>query len=151
MNNVILTMQVMILKSEIQEDFSVYFQSHSLKTPRETDTRHSCVTFSCYLNHKILKNSTVLKVPVITSGFTLNSLFSYINVTMNFASKTMSTVDSIANKGCVGDGVGFHFVLGFWIWVLFCFFWGLRVCLVCFLTGYLSVSGNNVPKNRGRL
>lgn len=76
---------------------------------------------------------------VITSGFSLNSLFSYVNVTINFASKMMCTVDSIANKGR-GGGVGFHFVLGFWVWVLFCCFWRLYVCLVCFLSGYLSVS-----------
>lgn len=61
-----------------------------------------------------MKNSTVLKVPVITSGFSLNSLFSYVNVTMNFALKTMSTVDSIANRGR-GGYVGFGFGLAFWI------------------------------------
>lgn len=37
-------------------------------------------------------------MPVVTSGFSLNSLFSYVNVTTNFAVKT-SAVDSIANRG----------------------------------------------------
>lgn len=80
-----------------------------------------------------MKNSTVLKVPVITSVFSLNSLFSYVNVTMNFALKT---VDSFANR-----------VHGGWCW--FCFgFLDLVVVLlflgfVCggfFLSGYLFVS-----------
>lgn len=52
-----------------------------------------------YLNHKTLKNSIVLKMPVGTSDFNLNSLFTYVNVTTSFAFKTMSTVDSIANRG----------------------------------------------------
>lgn len=36
---------------------------------------------------------------VVTSGFSLNSLFSYVNFTTNFALKTMSAVDSIVNRG----------------------------------------------------
>lgn len=52
-----------------------------------------------YPNHKTLKNSIVLKMPVVTCGFSLDSLFSYTNVTTSFALKTVSAVDSIANRG----------------------------------------------------
>lgn len=88
-------------------------------------------------------------MPVITSGFGLNSLFSYVNVTTNFASKTMSTVDSIANNERGG-----------WCWFSFCFgfldlgvvllFLGF-VCVFGFFSVRVFVSGNNVPKNRGKL
>lgn len=81
------------------------------------------------MNQKTLKNSTVLKVPVITSGFSLNSLFSYVNVTKNFASKTMNTVDSIANKGCGG-----------WCWFSFCFGF-LDLGVVLLFLGFVCVFG----------
>lgn len=77
-------------------------------------------------------------MPVITSGFSLNSLFSYVNVTINFALKTVSTVDSIASRGR-GGWWWFWFYYGFLDLGVVLLFLG-HVCLVCFLSGYLSVS-----------
>lgn len=101
---------------------------------------------NCYIlmlsDHKTLKNSTVLIMPVVTSGFSLNSFFSYINVISNFALKNNECSKFHCKQRTIFEGLGGVFLVVTWG------FWGF---LFIFFFRMLNFIWNNVLKKIRRL